>query len=89
MNHKPVRFEDLNHLERTAECFRHTVLSFESWISPEGNIRAWLRINCLVFAWLVIPAVLILPVVKFILWQITTKLVLFLLALGVFRKFKR
>ena len=92
MSREPMRFGEMNHLQRVVECFRYNILSFESWMSPDGKLRRWLRMNCLVFTWLIIPAVTVMPVVNFILWQLTLKfvvLILFLLALGLFRKCRR
>ena len=64
------RFEKLDALSQSAECIRYTVLSVEHWISPDGHIREWLRRNLLLGAWLIIPAVFVMPTVGFILWQV-------------------
>ena len=71
---KPVvntQLEALNGLQRTNEAFRYTILCIEHWISPEGYVREWLRRNLLLYAWLVIPAIFVMPVMGFILWQVS------------------
>ena len=70
---KPVvntKIGELNGLQRAAECFRYTILCVEHWISPEGSIRVWVRGNLLLGAWLIIPAIFVMPFVGFILWQV-------------------
>lgn len=70
---KPVvntQLDDLNALQRTTESFRYTALSIEHWISPEGNVREWFRRNLLLCAWLIVPAIFVMPVVGFILCQV-------------------
>ena len=64
---------DLHHLDcltRSAESFRYSILSIEWWISKNGKVREWLRHNTHLAAWLIIPAVLVVPVVTFIVWQV-------------------
>jgi hypothetical protein len=85
----------LDALSRSVECLRYFLLSFEFWLSPGGDIREWLKINCRLCVWLMMPALLVMPVVTLILWQFTGwfsmftaiagKLILLLLALLVFR----
>lgn len=60
----------LNGLQRAAESFRYTALSLEWWLSPNGKLREWLRVNSKIGSALVIPAVLVVPLVTFILWQV-------------------
>lgn len=60
----------LNSLQRTAESFRYTILSIEWWLSPNGRLRAWLKLNGQLGSILVIPAVLVVPLVTLILWQV-------------------
>ena len=60
----------LNGLQRAAESFRYSVLSIEWWLSPNGKLREWLRLNSKVGSVLLVPAVLVVPLVTFILWQI-------------------
>ncbi len=65
------RLEELDPLARSTECIRYSLLSFEFWLSPDGTIREWLRHNVRIGAWLFIPAVFVMPVIGFILWQLT------------------
>lgn len=65
-----TQLTQMNGLQRTAESFRYVLLCVEHWISPEGSIRHWLLVNCRLCAWLLIPALIILPVVGLILWQL-------------------
>ena len=91
--------DQMNGLQRATESFHYVVLSIEYWISPNGHIREWLRRNVLLCAWLIVPAVFVMPVVGFILWQFTMwlsmltgivgKLILILLAFVAFRMIKR
>lgn len=59
----------LNGLQRAAESLRYTILRFEWWVSSNGNLREWLRLNSKISSVLVIPAVLVVPLVTFLLWQ--------------------
>lgn len=62
--------ENLNGLTRSAESIRYSILSIEFWISPNGQVREWLRQMVGVASGLSIPALLVLPLVVFILWQV-------------------
>ena len=68
--------KDLNGLQRAGEVLRYSVLSIEWWISPNGTLREWLRLNGKVSSILLIPAVLIVPLVTFVLWQVAKWIVL-------------
>ena len=59
-------------VERSAEVIRHTVSSFEYWLSPKGALREWIRFNCRIAAFLAVPALLVVPLVTFALRQIHT-----------------
>ena len=75
---------DLPHLDgitRSAESIRYSILSIEFWISPNGQGREWLRHNARVASWLVMPALVVLPLVVFILWQLV-KCVVMLVAIA-------
>jgi hypothetical protein len=64
---------DLQHMDgltRSAESLRYSILSIEWWVSPTGRLREWLRHNTRLAAWLVIPAVLVVPVITLLFWQI-------------------
>ena len=66
-----TQLDGLNSLQRITEAFRYTILSTEHWLSPEGQIREWLRRNLLLCAWLLIPAICVMPAVGLVLWQLT------------------
>ena len=59
----------LDPLTRAAEAIRHALASLEFWISPDGQVREWLRHNSRLAFILAIPVFLVLPVVTFGLWQ--------------------
>jgi hypothetical protein len=59
--------ETLSGIERVAEVLRFSVLSVENAISPQGGVRAWLKLNLLVALVLAIPAVLVVPVITYLL----------------------
>jgi hypothetical protein len=61
--------EILPPIQRSAETIRYSILSFEFWISPNGQVREWFRQNAKLAAWIGLPAFLILPIVTFILVQ--------------------
>ena len=89
----------LNPAQQFAEVIRFNLLSLEWWVSPNGRLREWLRLNGKISSILLIPAVLVMPLVTLILWQlvlwigwlmtITTKLILLplvgFIAFGVIR----
>lgn len=65
---------ELKHLDgaqRAGEVVRYSILSLEWWISPNGKLREWLRLNSKIGSILIIPAVLVVPLVTFILWQVS------------------
>ncbi len=64
--------EKLNGLERATEVLRYMILALEWWLSPNGRLREWLRLNGSISAVLLIPAVLVAPLVTLILWQFFT-----------------
>jgi hypothetical protein len=61
--------EDLDPATRSAEVIRYSLLSLEWWISKNGTLREWLKLNGKISSLLLIPAVLVMPLVTFILWQ--------------------
>ena len=70
---KPKVDPELPHLDpltRSAESIRYSVLSIEFWISPNGQVREWLRHNSRLAAVLAVPAFMIIPVITFALWQL-------------------
>ena len=68
---KPEPLAQMNGLQRVVECLRYTILCLEHWLSPAGHIREWLRRNLLLGAWLIVPALFVMPVIGLILWQLT------------------
>ena len=62
-------FYHLGPIQRSAESIRYSILSFEFWISKNGQVREWLRHNSRLAAWLVIPAILVLPLMAIIVVQ--------------------
>ena len=66
-----THLNNLSPLSRSTECIRYSLLSIEFWISPDGHLREWLRRNLMLYAWLIVPAIFVMPAIGFILWQLT------------------
>ena len=64
--------ETLSGVERVAEVLRFNVLSIEAAISPHGGLRAWLKLNVLATLTLAIPAMLVVPVITYLLSGFST-----------------
>ena len=64
------KLEELNAVVRSTECLRHFVLSVEWWISPGGQLRQWMKLNVCLAAFLVIPAVLLMPIISLVLHEV-------------------
>jgi hypothetical protein len=62
--------EDLDAATRSCEVVRFSLLSLEWWLSPNGTLREWLKLNGKITSILVIPAVLVMPLVTLIIWQV-------------------
>ena len=62
--------DDLDCLTRSAESLRFSLLSLEYWLSPHGWLREWLRHMARMASWLAFPALLVLPLVVILLWQV-------------------
>ncbi len=60
----------MDSLSRSAEAIRYSILSIEFWISPDGQAREWLRNHTRLAVLLGIPAILVMPLIGFILWQL-------------------
>ena len=76
---------DLVHLDgitRSAESIRYSILSIEFWISPNGQVREWLRHNARVASWLAFPALVVLPLVVILLWQLVKCMVMLVAIAG-------
>lgn len=54
-------------IERVAEILRYNVLAAEHAISPNGGLRAWLKLNVLAAAVIFIPAMILVPAVTYLL----------------------
>lgn len=66
----PQLDSNVDHLpwfERVAEVVRFNLLSLEHAISPNGGLRAWLKLNVLLAIVLAIPAVLLVPLITYLL----------------------
>lgn len=59
----PPEFDRLPHVPRSFESVRFALARLERWLSPEGWLRAWLRLNLIIAVVLCCSAVLVLPVV--------------------------
>ncbi|MGC3990615.1 MAG: hypothetical protein QM796_13230 [Chthoniobacteraceae bacterium] len=73
--------EHLDGLSRSAESIRYSILSLEFWISPNGQVREWLRHNTRLAVFLGIPALLVFPIVIVLLCQFAAILTKFILGL--------
>jgi len=63
-------FPNMDAIQRSAESIRYSVLSWEFWVSPNGQVREWVRHNTCLVIILSIPALLIIPMIGFALSQI-------------------
>lgn len=62
----------LSGIERSAEVLRYVSLQLEYALSPGGGLRAWLRLNLLMCFLLSLPAILVVPVITWVLSTFTT-----------------
>ena len=62
--------QDLDPATRSCEVVRYSILSFEFWVSPTGGLREWFKLNGKISAVLIIPAIIVMPLVSLVLWQI-------------------
>jgi hypothetical protein len=58
--------------QRFAEVLSYSVARFEYWISPGGALREWTRLNLAVAFLIGIPALIVVPIGTYLLWQFTT-----------------
>lgn len=65
-------FLKMGPLERAAEVLRYTALKTEHWLSPNGRLREWMRLNILAAFLIGIPALVIVPILTFLLGQFAT-----------------
>ena len=64
------QLQELNAIVRSTECLRHFVLSVEYWLSPNGRLRQWMKLNVSFAAFLLIPAVVLMPVISLVLHEV-------------------
>ena len=64
------KLENLDAATRSCEVIRFSLLSLEWWLSPNGTLREWLKLNGKIISILVIPTVLVMPLVTLIIWQV-------------------
>ena len=65
-------FVRMRPLERAAEVLRYSALKTEHWLSPNGRLREWMRLNILAAFLIGIPALIIVPILTFLLGQFAT-----------------
>jgi hypothetical protein len=65
-------FVKMGPLERAAEVMRYSALKTEHWLSPNGRLREWMRLNILAALFIGIPALIIVPNLTFLLGQFAT-----------------
>ena len=59
-------------IERSAEVLRHSFLKAEHWLSPNGRLREWVRLNILAALFIGVPALIVVPIVTYLLGQFVT-----------------
>ena len=59
-----VLFQEMDGLERSVETIRYSILSWEFWASPNGQVREWCRHNTRLVV-LFIPVLLIISMIGF------------------------
>lgn len=62
----------LGPVERSAEVIRYSLCRAEYWISPNGWLREWFRINLWAAVVLGIPAILVAPISSYLLTQVVS-----------------
>jgi hypothetical protein len=62
----------LSATERSAEVLRYTSSRLEYWLSPQGELRAWFKLNLLLGLFLAVPVVLVAPVITLLLSTVAT-----------------
>ena len=60
----------LGPVERSAEVIRYSLCRAEYWVSPNGWLREWFRINLWAAVVLAIPALLVAPVGSYLLERV-------------------
>ena len=62
--------EELNAVARSTECLRHFISSIEYWLSPNGQLRQWVKLNVCIAAFLLIPAIVLRPAITLVLHEV-------------------
>jgi hypothetical protein len=65
-------FLKLPPIQRAAEVLRYSALKTEHWLSPNGPLREWMRLNILAALFIGFPALIIVPILTFLLGQFAT-----------------
>ena len=63
-------FPAMDAFQRSAEAIRYSILSWEFWASPSGQVREWVRHNTRIVVLLIIPTLVIIPMIGFALSQL-------------------
>ena len=58
-----------NWLQRTTDSWLHFILWLDQQLSPKGHLRQWVLQNARLGAWLLMPAIIVMPIIGLILWQ--------------------
>jgi hypothetical protein len=62
--------EKMSGPQRSAEVIRYSILSVEYSLSPFGRLREWIRLNSKLSMILLIPALLVLPLITWIIYLV-------------------
>ncbi len=65
-----IPWHRLNWLQRATASWLHLFCCLERRVSPEGQLRRWLLQSIHLGAWLLVPAVFVMPAVSLLLWQL-------------------
>ena len=65
-------FLTLPAIERSAAVLMHSLLKAEHWLSPNGRLRQWVRLNILAALFIGVPALIVVPIVTYLLGQFAT-----------------
>ena len=67
-----IQLDRMNGLQRATASFCHILLCGESWISPNNEIRAWVKANARFAMFMAAPTVIAFPVVTVTLWEVSS-----------------
>src|SRR3984957_21287071 len=60
----------MNALQRVVESWRYNLRNLEFWISPDGNLREWIRHVARLAILIGVPSFIVLPIITFALGQL-------------------